>query len=220
MTYRRLITLALVSLLLAACSPGQNGGNTTPSGSQTGADPGAPSEMERRAAEQKLARMQEAKRQSQAQQEEQQRIIEEKAAAAAAAAATAAQRARYDPVRLQIAGKWRQWADITIPDLNIHAWLKTSWKDNIMHLRLALLGDKTALRLFTGNWKYFRLVFADQGGNNLHQAILETRDLHWDASGLRNAGVPTMEFEGDSEITLEIYESIVQWNLKWDNDVE
>lgn len=194
------------SSVLAACS----GGPT----------PGPATETDREAAKAKLAKMLESKAQNQAQeaerQAEQQRIADEKAARAAAEA----NRPHYDPTRLGIAQKWRQWADITIPDLNIHAWLKSNWKDGNMHIRLALLGDKTALRLFTGNWPYFRLVFADQGGQNLHQCILASKDLHWDETGLRNNGTPTMEFEGDSQCTLEVYESIVQWNLKWEDHID
>jgi hypothetical protein len=214
MTIRSLFYLGLIALVLSACSPGQNTQNNT--AQQNPGTAAAQLEADRAAARENLERMLASKRQRQSEQDEQQRLAEEKAQAAAAEAA----KPHYDPTRLKIAFKYRQWADITVPDLNIHAWLKSNWKDGVMHMRFALLGDKTALRLFTGNWKYFRLVFADQGGNNLHQAILSTRDLHWDEAGLRNSGVPTMEFEGDSEVSLEVYESIVQWNLKWENDVE
>jgi hypothetical protein len=200
------VSAILCSVLLTACS-GQSGS-------------GPPSATEKEAAKAKLERMLQAKSQREAQdaaaEAERQRIAEEKAAKAAAEAA----KPHYDPTRVGIAKKWRQWADITIPDLNIHAWLKSNWNDGNMHIRLALLGDKTALRLFTGNWPYFRLVFADQQGNNLHQCILATRDLHWDEVGMRNNGTPTMEFEGDSECSLEVYESIVQWNLKWEDHID
>lgn len=204
MSCRKFISLAAISFLLTACA-GQNIGTSDP----------AQVERDRQAAQEKLNRMMDAKRAAQERQSEAQRIADEKAAAAAAEAA----KPHYDPTRLGIALKWRQWADITIPDINIHAWLKTNWKDGNMHLRLALLGDKTALRLFSGNWPYLRLVFADQQGNNLHQCILATRDLHW-ADGLRNSGTPTMEYEADSPVTLEVYESIVQWNLKWEDHLD
>lgn len=196
-----------VCSLLSACSAAQ----------------GPPSAGDREAAKAKLAGILEAKRQREAQdaekqaaEAERQRIAEEKAAQAEAEAA----KPHYDPTRLGIAKKWRQWADITIPDINIHAWLKSNWNDGNMHVRLALLGDKTALRLFTGNWPYFRLVFADQQGTNLHQCLLATRDMHWDEVGLRNNGIPTMEYEGDSQCSLEVYESIVQWNLKWEDHID
>lgn len=155
-----------------------------------------------------------AKRQKQSQLDGQQQAEEEKAAAAAAEAA----KPHYDPERLRMAANWRQWQDITVPDLNIHAWLKSNWINGKMHMRFALLGEKTALRLFTGSWKYFNLYFADQSGSNLHHATLAADDLHW-ADNMRNSGVPTMEFEGDSECDLPTYEQIVQWNLKWDNEV-
>lgn len=204
----QLILLSLV-LLLPGCGPS--------------ADPA----IDKNLAQAKLAKMKQAKSQQQAYEAEQQRLAEEKAAAEEAARQEAAERAaaeaakpHYDPTRLSIAGKWRQWADITIPDLNIKCWLKTNWKNGNMHLRLALLGDKTALRLFQGTWPYFRLVFADQMGNNLHQCILSTKDLHWDENGLRNSGVPTLEFESDDQVSLEVYESIVQWNLKWEDHID
>lgn len=211
---RKLIRMSLSGvccLLLAACG----GASTT---TQNTTD----TESDRAAAKAKLERMKQAKAQQQAAEAEQQRIAEEKAAQQEAAAQRAAEEAakpHYDPQRLAMAVKWRQWADITVPDLNIKGWLKTNWKDGTMHLRLALLGDKTALRIFTGQWPYLRLVFADQGGSNLHQCILATRDLHW-ADGLRNSGTPTMEFESDSECSLEVYESIVQWNLKWEDHID
>lgn len=209
------LPFVLSGLLLASC-----GGGSAPS------DNAQQTDSEKLAAQAKLARMKQAKQDRLYQEQEQQRIAEEKAAAAEAAKQAAAEKAaieaakpHYDPTRLKIAYNWRQWADITVPDLNIKCWLKSNWKDGNMHLRLALLGDKTALRLFTGNWRYFRLVFADQGGNNLHQCILATNDLHWDEAGLRNSGTPTMEFESDTQCGLEVYESIVQWNLKWENDI-
>lgn len=198
------------SLTLLAATVFSSCGTTAPSVSS------GPSEADRQAAKEKLQRMLAAKQEQQARLAEEQRIADEKAARQAAEAA----KPHYDPTRLKIALKWRQWADITIPDLNIKCWLKSNWKDGKMHMRLALLGDKTALRLFTGNWPYFRLVFADQGGNNLHQCILATNQLHWDEQGLRNSGVPTMEYEADDEVPLEVYESIVQWNLKWESQIE
>lgn len=205
---RKLILVCIMGIALTACSAGTSTNTGSPSTEQSAAD--------KQAAEAKLARMLEAKRQQSEQQTEQQRIADEKAAQAQAEAA----KPHYDPTRLKIAANWRQWADITVPDFNIHCWLKTNWKNGVMHFRLALLGDKAALRLFTGNWPYFRLVFADQAGTNLHQCILATRDLHWDEGGLRNSGVPTMEFESDSECPLEVYESIVQWNLKWEDHID
>ena len=207
--FARLAAVSVVALILQNC------------GGLVGSSPDAA--VDRNLAKAKLARMKEERAQKQAQQAEQERIAEEKAAAAEAArqaAAIEAAKPHYDPTRLSIASKWRQWADITIPDLNIKCWLKSNWKDGNMHMRLALLGDKTALRLFTGNWPYFRLVFADQSGNNLHQCILATRDLHWDETGLRNSGVPTMEYEADDQVSLEVYESIVQWNLKWEDHID
>ena len=214
----RLTCLSLASLVLASCSAAKNAEHESnqPGTADTQTATSKQTEADRLAASEKLSQLLEAKRQKQEREEEKARIAEEKAVAAAAEAA----KPRYDPTRIQIAHKWRQWADITVPDLNIHAWLKSNWKDGKMHMRLALLGDKTALRLFTGSWKYFRLVFTDQAGNNLHQSILATNDLHWDEAGLRNGGVPTMEFEGDSDIALPTYESIVQWNFKWENDIE
>lgn len=209
------ITGIVVSVLtLSACA-----GAGSSSGSKTGADSGpaqpGQNDPHRSAAQAKLERMLAAKRLKQSKEQEEQRAAEQKAAAAAAEAA----KPHYDPTRLNIAKNWRQWADITIPDLNIKCWLKSNWKDGKMHLRLALLGDKTALRLFTGNWTYLRLVFANQQGVNLHQCFLATNDLKW-ADGLRNSGVPTMEFEADDECSLEIYESIVQWNLQWTNELD
>lgn len=204
---------ALICLLLVACT---NQSNETKLMKPT-------TEADRSAARLKLERMKLEKAQREQAAAEQQRADEEKVAQQEAAAQKAAEEAakpHYDPVRLGMAGKWRQWADITIPDFNIHAWLKTNWADGNMHLRLALLGEKDALRIFTGQWPYLRLLFADQGGTNLHQCALATSDLKWDQSGLRNSGTPTMEFESDSECSLEVYESIVQWNLKWETSID
>ncbi len=172
-------------------------------------------EADRSEAEAKLARMMGAKKQNESAAAEQQRIADEKTAAAEAEAA----KPHYDPTRVAIAGKVRQWQNITVPDLNIQCWLKSTWKDGKMNMRLAMIGDKTALRLFTGNWPYFRLVFADQGGNNLRQSILASSDLRW-ANSLTNSGTPTMEFEGSDDCPLEVYESIVQWNLKWEDHID
>lgn len=207
---RNLIAICIIGTSLSACSPAGSNNNTANTPAASG-----PSEADRAAAQQKLQRMLDEKRQRQAYEAEQQKIAEERAAQAAAEAA----KPHYDPHRTVVAAQWRQWADITIPDYNIHAWLKTNWRDGRMHFRLALLGDKTALRIFTGEWPYFRLTFADQGGVNLHQVILQTRDLHWD-DGLRNSGVPTMDFESDDDIPLEIYERIIQWNLKWEDHID
>ncbi len=217
-THDKLLLLnSLLSCLLLLGCGGQAGSGPAP-----GSGAGGTSEIDRQQARLKLERMKAGRAQEQARQQEQDRLAAQKAEEEAAARERAAQEAakpHYDPTRLNIAKNWRQWADITVPDLNIHAWLKTNWQNGKMHMRLALLGDKTALRLFTGNWPYFRLVFANQSGVNLHQCVLATSDLHW-ADSLRNSGTPTMEFESDDEVSLEVYESIVQWNLLWTDSVD
>ncbi|MBX9689989.1 MAG: hypothetical protein K2X27_24980 [Candidatus Obscuribacterales bacterium] len=195
--------IAALSFSLSSCS--SNPENAKPASS-------AQVEKDRLEARAKLSRMLEAKKQKQAAEAEQQRLAEEKAAQAAVEAA----KPHYDPIRLKTAGSIRQWDMITVPDLNIQCWLKSNWKDGSMNIRLALLGDKTAIRLFTANWKYFKLVFTDAGGNNLHEARLATRDLQW-ADSMKNGGTPTMEFESSTECPLEVYESMIQWNLKWEN---
>ncbi len=209
----KFLHIVVVCLLLVACS---NQSNETKLMKPT-------TEADRAAARLKLERMKLERVQREQVAAEQQQAADQKAAEAEAAAQKAAEEAakpHYDPVRLNMAAKWRQWADITIPDFNIHGWLKTNWVDGKMHLRLALLGEKDALRIFTGQWPYLRLVFADQSGVNLHQCTLATSDLKWDQGGLRNSGTPTMEFESDSECSLEVYESIVQWNLKWETSID
>ncbi len=201
------LSLVLISTLsLGSCSGGQQSSDLKPSADKAAAD--------RAAAQAKLARILEAKQKRQALAEEQQRIAEEKAAAAEAEAA----KPHYDPVRLARAKKIRQWQSIIIPDLNIQCWLKSTWSDGKMNMRLAMIGDKNALTLFTGNWAYFKLVFTDQGNNNLQTSTLASSDLHW-ASPQTNGGNPTMEFEGSDECPLEVYESIVQWNFKWDDHI-
>lgn len=206
---RAISVIFCFTLTLTSCSQNSpDTANSDPAKNKSGHD--------QQAAQEKLARLLEAKKAKQEADAEKQRLAEE----AASKAAQEAAKPRYDPVRLNMAKNWRQWADITIPDLNIKCWLKTNWINGRMHLRLALLGgDKTALRLFSGQWTYLRLVFADQSGVNLHQCMLASKELHW-ADSLRNSGTPTMEYEADDEISLEVYESIVQWNLQWTNELD
>lgn len=217
MTRQKLICFSLVIFSLCACGSTTKTGDGSTAGANSSSDasqvPPTPTELDRQRAQQKLEHMLAIKHKQQSEEEQKAQVEEEKRAAAEAEAA----KPHYDPERLRIAASWRQWADITVPDLNIHAWLKSNWKNGVMHIRLALIGEKAALRLFTGSWKYLKIYFANQNGDNLHSATLSTTDLHWD-DGLRNSGEPTMDFEGDSEVTLEIYEQIVQWNLKWDNE--
>lgn len=168
-------------------------------------------------AQQALAGMKSAKQKRQAVQmaaaERAERARQEAEAKAAAAAAEAA-KPHYDPIRLQNAAKLRQWANTTIPDYNINCWLKTNWKDGKMNFRLAMLGQKEALSAFQGSWPEILFTLTDQGGTNLHTVIIRTTDLRWAPIGT-NQGVPTMEFESNDEIALELYERAAQWNFNW-----
>lgn len=180
------------------------------------AEPDGPAAlMDRDAARQKLQQ----RKQSAAQQAqwaaEQKRIADEKIAASELAKAEEASKPHYDPQRIAQAARIRQWQNITVPDLNINCWLKSNWKDGKINFRLALLGDKTALRIFRGDWPYFKVIFTDGIGNNLQQAVVRSEDLHW-ADSLKNSGSPTLEFESSTEMPLEVYESSTSWNLKWD----
>ncbi len=145
--------------------------------------------------------------------ERQRQGAEERAAAAAAAAAEAA-KPHYDPGRLAIAAKLRQWANTTIPDYNINCWLKSTWKDGKMNFRLAMLGQREALTTFQGSWPEIMITLTDQGGTNLHTVIVRTTDLRWAPMGA-NQGVPTLEFESNDEVALERYEQAAQWNFNW-----
>ncbi len=175
--------------------------------------------MDRDAARQKLMQRKAATAAQQQQEAEKQRAAEEKAAAEEARRQEEANRPHYDPQRLQQAAKVRQWQNVTIPDFNINCWLKSTWTDGKMNLRLAMVGDKTALRIFQGKWPYFRLIFTDGIGNNLHQAWLRSSDLHW-ADSLKNSGAPTLEFEASTEMPLNVYESCVAWNIKWELEMQ
>lgn len=189
------------------------------SGSGSGGQNSPDAMMDRDAARQTLMSRKAAAAQQQQRDAEAQRVAEEKAAADEARRQEEANRPHYDPQRLAQALKVRQWQNVTIPDYNINCWLKSTWSDGKMNLRLALVGDKTALRVFQGKWPFFRLIFTDSIGNNLHQAWLRSDDLHW-ADSLKNSGAPTLEFEASTEVPLNIYESCVAWNLKWEDHME
>ena len=192
---------------------------TVLSGCSASKPEGPEATMDRDAARQKLMQRKAAAAELQQREAEQQRLAEEKAAAEEARRQEEANRPHYDPQRLQMAAKVRQWQNVTIPDFNINCWLKSTWVDGKMNLRLALVGDKTALRIFQGKWPFFRLIFTDGIGNNLHQAWLRSSDLHW-ADSLKNSGAPTLEFESSTEVPLNIYESCVAWNLKWEEQMQ
>ena len=196
----------LTTTVLVACSGCSGGGGEVVSDPQ-----GA---VNQDAARQKLKQRMAETRARQEQAAEQQRQAEQKAADDEAARVAEAAKPHYDPTRLKMAAKPRQWSNITIPDININCWMKSTWTDGKMNLRLALLGQKDALRIFTGSWPYLKIILTDAGGNNLHQAVLKSADLRW-ADSLRNGGAPTMEFEASTECPLEVYETCNQWNLKY-----
>lgn len=201
-------SLLLIIGVLAGCSSGPS------------TDPNSPEAlMNKDAARQKLNQRMAENRQRQAAADEQQRAAEAKAAADAEAAAAQAARPNYDPARLAMAAKPRQWANIVVPDLNINCWLKSTWVDGKMNFRFALIGQKEALKVFAARWPYMRLLFQDSVGNNLHQAILRSVDLRW-ADSLRNSGAPTLEFESSTDCSLEVYEQSIQWNVKWEDHID
>lgn len=192
--------LLLFALFLSSCSPLPEKDNQADNLKQK-------AEADKALAAQKLQQLLASKQEQARQEAEQARIEEEKAALVA--------KPHYDPIRLRRAAAVKQWTVVTVPELNIDAWLKTTWKDGKMNLRLALMGQQEALNLFNSSWPVYRLTFADQSGTNINQVRIPTSEMHW-ASGTKNGGVPTLEFEGSEDCQLEIYEQCVQWNFRWE----
>lgn len=178
----------------------RSGQSTAPETHQ--ADPG-----DHLRAQQKLQSMIQSKQSRQAAEEARRAEAQRQAAEAA--------KPRYSAARTGRARQVKQWANVTIPEYNINGWLKTWWIDGNLHLRLALLGDREALSVFTTTWPKLRLTFADQGGVNIYEAVVSSNDLSSD-TGPRNAGMPTLALESTIDCPLELYENSVQWNLKWE----
>lgn len=122
---------------------------------------------------------------------------------------------QYDPIRLKKAENLKRWAGVRVPEVNIDAYLKSSWKDGRLNLRLALLGQKAALELFNSSWTRYRLSFAAQDGTSINQVVIPTSDMHF-AGAQANNNIPTLEFEGSQECSLDVYEQSVQWNFEWE----
>lgn len=122
---------------------------------------------------------------------------------------------QYDPIRVKKAGTLKRWAGVHVPEINLDAYLKTAWKDGRINIRLALLGQKSALELFNSSWPKYKLSFAAQDGTNLYQVIIPSSEMRFAANQINN-NIPTLEFEGSQECPLDIYEQSVQWNFEWE----
>lgn len=126
-----------------------------------------------------------------------------------------AEKPHYSAPRLAKAGKSRTWASVHVPDIGVQAVLNSLWKDGQLYFRIALLGQKNALELFTSEYRQFRITFADQSGTKIFEIPVSPSDFQFDPPDV-NGGIPTMELNNSIDCDLPVYENAVQWNMIWD----
>jgi len=184
-----------------------------------GCQPAVDSEQDakdRATAEAKLQEMLNEKQQR-SQQEAQRRIAQGQEAERLEAARIAeSQKPHYAPERLAQAARPRAWAAITVPDLNIKAVFNSTWSNDKVNYRVALLGQQAAIDTFLGGFSAYHVNFAEQGGHKIFEFTLLPSDFQWAAASVNN-GIPTMESRGAVDCDLPRYEQSVQWNLTWSN---
>ncbi len=172
-------------------------------------------EKERQAADRDKA---EAKLQKQLEQRqwaaEQEEAARQWAQGIAAARQAEAEKPHYSPLRLEKAARSRSWAVVHVPDIGVQAVLNTLWRDGQIYYRVALLGQKNALELFTSEYRQFTVTFADQSGTKIFEIALSPTDFQMDPPTV-NGGIPTMELNNSIDCDLPVYENSVQWNMLW-----
>jgi hypothetical protein len=185
-------------------------------GCQSGPDT-EPDAADKAAAETKLQQMLGAKERQQHAEEaavERKRQADQRAAEADAARWRAAQKPRYAPARLGFAARPRTWASITVPDLNVKAVFNSSWTNDQLNYRVALLGERAAINTFLGQHRQYGVNFADQSGNKIFEFPLSPEAFNWAPPNF-NGGIPTIQTTGAIPLELPVYEQSVQWNLTW-----
>lgn len=195
--FSRFFLLCTFSLLLAACGLSEK-------------DKLAEEERNRQEAKAKLQSLLDER--NRRVESENARVLAEQSRLEALAAEAA--KPKYDPKRLAFAANTKQWAPCEVPDLGIQAWLRTTWKDGKIYMRLALIGQTQALELFTNQWRQFRIKLSDEFGRPHNQYVVMPNQLKMSSSSIN--GLPTMEFESSVEMPLEVYEGCKNWNFEWD----
>lgn len=196
------VLLALpLSLSIAGCQP--------PGGSEQDA-------KDRAIAEEKLQTML-AEKEQRVRLEAQRRLAQEQEAEQIEAQRLAElQKPHYLPERLAHVAKPRAWAAITVPDVNVKAVFNSTWSNNKLNYRVALLGQEAAIDAFMGGYRAYHVNLADQSGSKIFEFELLPADFRWAATNVNNR-IPTMESTGAVECELPRYEQSVQWNLTWSN---
>jgi hypothetical protein len=169
-------------------------------------------EADKAAADAKLQQMLATKQRQAAFADKQRQLEEDRQAKREVEAA----RPHYSQYQLEVAAKPRHWADITVPDLNVHAVFNSNWQNDKLNYRIALLGEKHAIDTFLNQHESYGVNFADQSGNQIFAFGITPQQFEWAPPGF-NGGIPTMQTTGSIECDLPIYEHSVQWNLTWQN---
>lgn len=133
-------------------------------------------------------------------------------------AAERAERAEFarthPPERLARVAKLHVWGPITVPDLNIDAYLKSLWKPDGIHFRLALVGQRDALQRFMHDHGGFYVIIMTVDNAKLLEIPLKPQSMSW-ASEAANYGQPTLEIESIYPMPIDDYEVGKNWSLQW-----
>jgi hypothetical protein len=127
-----------------------------------------------------------------------------------------ANRPHYSQYQINAAAKPRHWASITVPDLNVQAVFNSTWTNDHLNYRIALLGEKHAIDTFLAQHQSYGVNFADQSGSQVFAFEVTPGQFEWAPQGF-NGGIPTMQMTGTIDCPLPVYEQSVQWNLTWQN---
>jgi len=116
--------------------------------------------------------------------------------------------------RLQKAAELKTWAPVKIEGSAVEVCLKTSWTQDQINVRVAMVGPQQVLDKFVTSVKGYQLRFTDPDGTELMNFDIQPQDFQW-APPTVNNGIPTMQLEGSIPCPLEPYENSSNWTLNW-----
>jgi len=122
---------------------------------------------------------------------------------------------KYAQDRLARAAVIKSYAPVQVVPIGLDAFCKTAWMNDLLHVRVALLGPENNVKTFLQDYPSVKVTFRDESGNEINQYSIPA-SLFKKANVDTNYGTPTFEYEGQVAMPLEAYEQFWQWTLEWE----
>jgi hypothetical protein len=118
-----------------------------------------------------------------------------------------------DPALAQ-AARQRPWNSIPVSGFNVNVVLYTSWQDGYLNYRVAILGERNAIKGFLSSYTRYDAYLLNQDGNNVLSFPMSPQGFSFRPDSY-NQGTPTADTVGRTECPLNAYQQAVTWNLSW-----